>query len=132
MSSVVLMASPRLAPQYVQSIESQSPWTLHRVHPFPHPVSCIEIQLRKGWQYCGVQVSSFIRKWEEISRQITSSAVQRKSSPVCFCLCAAGSLFPTQSFGEGDYRQEVTHVMIWGYEYAEGTWIVDTLSPDHV
>ena len=45
--------------------------------------------------------------WEEISRQITSSAVQRKSSPVCFCLCVAVSLFPTQSFGEGDYKQEV-------------------------
>ena len=60
--------------------------------------------------------------------------LQCKENPApCASVCVRlVPYFPTQSFGEGDYKQEVTHVMIWGYEYAEGTWLVDALSPDHV
>ena len=80
------IACIRLAPRRVNP-----PGQLHRVHPFPHPVSCIEIEPCKRWQCRGVQFSS---RWsvaadgEEMSR-ITSSVVQRRSSPVYCCLCVA-------------------------------------------
>ena len=44
----------------------------------------------------------------------------------------AVSLFPTQSYGDGDYKTGGNACHDLGYEYADGTWIVDVLSPDHV
>jgi hypothetical protein len=42
------------------------------------------------------------------------------------------SLFPTQSYGDGGYKTGGNACHDLGYEYADGTWIMDVLSPDHV
>jgi hypothetical protein len=78
---------------------------------------------------------SFLFLYKVLERKLADNYIicsARKSSPECCCLSVAVSLFPTQSSGDGDYKTGGNACHDLGYEYADGTWIVDAVSPDHV